>query len=87
MRNLHAGFIFAGLLATTSTLAYSQAFTLNSWPEYHEGLAVNGSPTPQPYPSCERKLVRSQWLWECDPARRNGRGGPATTAVRRRAPL
>jgi len=71
MRYLQSKIFIAGLLATTSTFAYAQG--AGPWPEYHEGFAINGSPTPRPHGACERKLVGASWLWECDPA---ARGNP-----------
>ncbi|SFJ56861.1 hypothetical protein SAMN05216304_109227, partial [Bosea sp. OK403] len=66
MRYLQNKIFIAGLLATTSTFAYAQ--TAEPWPEYHEGFALDGSPTPRPHSACERKLIRDNWLWDCDPA-------------------
>ncbi len=70
MRYLQSKIIIAGLLATTSTFAYAQG---GAWPEYHEGVAIDGTPTARPHGACERKLIGSKSLWECDPT---ARGNP-----------
>lgn len=69
MRYLQSKIFIAGLLATTSTFAYAQG--AGPWPEYHEGFTVDGSPTPQPRSGCERRLIRDNWLWECNAAARD----------------
>ena len=69
MRYLQSKIFIAGLLATTSTFAYAQG--AGPWPEYHEGFTVDGRPTPQPRSGCERRLIRDNWLWECNSAARD----------------
>src|SRR6478752_2858913 len=76
MKYLKSSILIAGLLATTSTLSYAQNPAARGLPEYYEGLAIDGTPTQQPYRSCESKLIGSQRLWQCDPSGRNRMSGP-----------